>query len=212
MASFDRLARVYQYLEHAAFGRALQRARTAHIQHVRDCTDILILGDGDGRFLSAVLPVAANARVHCVDDSAAMLMLAAARVGEADRARVTFERADARRFDPGPRAFDAVVTMFFLDCFTEADVRHMVARLTPRLRPGAVWLFADFAIPPRGLARLHARLIVGSLYAFFRWRTGIEARALPPSERLLDEAGLRCVATSEWRGGLLRSAVYAQRP
>lgn len=205
MPGFDRVARLYRALEYAAFGGALQRARLAHIDTLRHCADILILGDGDGRFLSALVAIAPTARVRCIDTSAAMQAIAAARLSDRDRARVTFECADARAVDLSTRTFDAIVTMFFLDCFVEADVRALVNALMPRLRPDGVWLFADFNIPPRGLARIHARVVVAALYAFFRWQTGIAARALPASESRLRDAGLSCVAEREFRAGLVRS-------
>lgn len=209
MPGFDRVARLYRALEYGAFGGTLQRARLAHVDVLRDCRDILILGDGDGRFLSALVAIAPAARVHCIDASAAMQAIAAARLSDHDRARVTFECADARTVDLGARTFDAIVTMFFLDCFVEADVRSLVNAMAPRLRPNGVWLFADFNIPPRGLARIHARVVVAALYAFFRWQTGIAARALPSSEARLREVGLTCVAEQEFRAGLVRSAVYS---
>jgi ubiquinone/menaquinone biosynthesis C-methylase UbiE len=212
MPGFDNVARVYRVLEHAAFGRTLQRARVAHIDRLRHCADILILGDGDGRFLSALMTAAPTARAHCIDASPAMQALAAARLGAVDRARVTFECADARNVDLGARTFDAVVTMFFFDCFVDVDVQAMVTSLLPRLRPGGMWLFADFAIPPRGLARLHARLVVGALHAFFRWQAGIAARLLPASPAILESTGLHCSAHSTFRAGLVESVVYARRP
>jgi ubiquinone/menaquinone biosynthesis C-methylase UbiE len=208
MPDFDSVARVYRVLEHAAFGRTLQRARVAHIDRLCHCTDILIVGDGDGRFLSALMTAAPTARVHCIDASPAMQAIAAARLCAADRARVTFECADVRTVDLGARTFDAIVTMFFLDCFVDAEVEAIVTSLSPRLRTGGTWLFVDFAIPPRGVAQWHARVIVGALYAFFRWQAGITARLLPASEMILQRAGFARVAEQEFRAGVVRSVVY----
>lgn len=210
MAGFDRVARSYRTLEYAAFGGALQRARTAHVDRLRACRDVLLLGDGDGRFLSALLAVAPHARVTSVDASAEMLTMAAARVRDHDRTRVTFTRADMRTVAAPPQSLDAIVTMFSLDCLRDADARALVQRIAPALRASGQWLFADFAIPPRGLARLHARVVVSALYLFFRWQTHIPARALPQSERWIAEAGLVRVAETSLRAGLIRSAVYAR--
>lgn len=210
MTSFDGIARVYRLLEYAAFGRGLQRSREAHLGQLSRCADILIMGDGDGRCLTAVMRAAPYARVHCVDDSQTMLNLADARLSRDERRRVTFERVDARAFDPGPRTFDAMITMFFLDCFVERDVRALIERLVPHLRADGVWLFTDFSIPAHGLARVHAQIVVGGLYGFFRMATGLQARDLPPSEALLAAAGLRLTATTDYRMGLIRSPVYAR--
>lgn len=208
MAGFDGIARSYQVLERMAFGGVLHRARTAFLEAVIPCQDVLLLGDGDGRFGRALLEASPHVRVHSVDASAAMLALAAARVRPEDRSRITFEQIDALHFDPGSRTYDAVATLFFLDCFSAEDVATLVTRVRPHLRPGGLWLFADFAIPSGMLARAHARVVVWALYRFFRWRTGLGAHTLPPSEQILEQAGLRPVAHRAFRAGLIRSVLY----
>jgi hypothetical protein len=100
------------------------------------------------------------------------------------------------------------VTFFFLDCFTAEHVAALVGRLRPSLRPGAVWLFADFALPDATWARRRARIWLAVMYAFFRWRAGIEARSLPPSEAILAGAGLARVAVRTLRRGFIRSVVF----
>ncbi len=211
MTGFDSVARIYRFLEYAAFGRTLLRARLAFVDRLRGSERVLILGEGDGRFLSALVELNAAARIDVVDSSAAMLRLAEQRLRPEDRDRVRFQHADALQFDPAGHPYDAVVTLFFLDCFTAEQVDSLIARLSRHLRPGAVWLFADFAIPPGGLARWHARFVVGGLYQFFRWQTGLAARALPPSEAVLERAGFRCGARQAFRAGLVQSAVYVGR-
>ena len=95
-ANFDRVARIYRWLEHAAFGTALQRARLVHLHHLRDRRNILLLGDGDGRALARILAIAPASTVVSVDASPRMLELASQRIRDADRGRVTLHRADAR--------------------------------------------------------------------------------------------------------------------
>jgi hypothetical protein len=118
--------------------------------------------------------------------------------------------ADARTFAPGPGAFDAVATLFFLDCLDAAEAEALVASAGAGLRAGATWLFADFALPPRGAARLRARAWLAVLYAFFRLAAGLRVSALPPSEDILARAGWSRAAFRDFQGGLVRSAVYAR--
>jgi ubiquinone/menaquinone biosynthesis C-methylase UbiE len=209
---FDRVAGIYRLLEHAAFGRTLQRARTAHLEAVRGCRDILVVGDGDGRCLEAIVAMAPEARVTAVDASAGMLARAHRRITAAGAAnRVTFQHADVRLGAWPSDGYDAVVTMFVLDCFTPRDAEAIVAALARGVRPDGVWLFADFAMPDRGWRRLHARFVVGVLYAFFRWTTGIEARELPPSEAAIAAQGFAIAAAREYRGGSIRSVRFLRR-
>lgn len=206
--NFDSVAGIYRVLEYAAFGRALETARFAYLDRLQACRDVLIIGEGDGRALERILRLAPVASVRCIDSSAAMLTRAEARINPADRSRVTFEHADARTVDVPADSFDAVLTLFVLDCFTAADVERVVARLVAGLRPNGLWLFADFVVPEKGWSRLHARAWVTFLYAFFRWRTGLEVRDVPPSEEILHAAGLQTVESRTLRGGLLKTVFY----
>jgi ubiquinone/menaquinone biosynthesis C-methylase UbiE len=208
--NFDRLAGGYRALEFLAFGRDLERARTAYVERLAGCREILVLGEGDGRYLARLVQVAPAARIHCVDASAAMLARACARLSRTPaRERVTFERADAFSLRLAPGRYDAVATLFFLDCFPADHVATLIDRVRAGLRPDALWAWADFAVPPRGWARWRARATLAVLYAFFRWQTGLAARELPPAEELLQRAGFRPVAEREFQGGLLRSALFS---
>ena len=207
-ANFDSLSRPYRWLERVAFGGALERARFAHLDALSEARRVLLLGDGDGRFLEQLLRIAPEARVDSIDASAGMLRLAEARVTPADRARVSLQHADALTVTLRDAAYDTVVTLFFLDCFTPSEARALVQRVSSALEPRATWLFADFAMPDQGLPRFGARLVTGALYWFFRWQTGITAHHLPDSEREIAAVGFRATHPKSLAFGLLRSVLF----
>jgi ubiquinone/menaquinone biosynthesis C-methylase UbiE len=213
MSGFDRLARWYRAVEFLAFGRDLERARFHFLPRVAGATEILLLGEGDGRCAARLAALAPQARITCVDSSPGMIRRAEARLaGHPAADRVGFVCADVFAFDPGPRRYDAVATLFFLDCFTPAEVATLVPRIGACLAPGAPWLFADFRVPPAGWARLRARAWLAFLYAFFRWETALRVSALPPSEEILAAHGWAPAACRDFQHGLLRSAIFAQSP
>lgn len=210
-ASFDRLASNYRALEFLAFGRDLERARFCFLEQLRDCREILVLGEGDGRCLARLVQIAPAAQIHCVDVSAGMLARARERLPATAVGRVTFERADLLTHELPSARYDAVVTFFFLDCFTAEQAAALVTKVQRSLRAGATWLFADFVLPTRGFSRLRAEAWLKLLYFFFRWQTGLPARVLPPSEALIERAGFERRALQSLQGGLVHSAVYAMR-
>jgi hypothetical protein len=141
-----------------------------------------------------------------------MIKRAEARIRKAGGGdRVFFICADARGFSPDAGHYDAVVTLFVLDCFIPQDVASVVMRMGAALSTEAPWIFSDFTLPPRGIARLRARAWLALLYAFFRWETALAVSSLPPSEEILEEAGWRRSETLGLQWGLLRSSVY-RRP
>jgi SAM-dependent methyltransferase len=210
---FDRIARWYRPLEFLAFGGDLERARFMHLGHLADRREILLLGEGDGRCVERLAGLAPRARIVCVDQSPGMIARAAARIAGTEAAgRVTLVCADATTYAPEPGRHDAVATLFFLDCFEAGAAGSIISRVGAALRPGALWVFADFVEPPGGFGRLRARAWLALLYAFFRLETGIKARALPPSEALLLGGGWRPVASRDLQHGLIRSSVLARDP
>ena len=169
-----------------------------------------MLGEGDGRCVARLVQLAPQARIHCVDKSRDMLARAASRLAADWRGsrRVRFEHADVFSAYFAPAHYDAVVTLFFLDCFPTERVAALRDKIQESLKPEAHWLFADFAIPDRGWRRWRARVWLAVLYAFFRWQTGLAARSLPDSERLLAEAGWRPEALREFQSGLVRTVLF----
>lgn len=167
--SFDRIARPYRCLETLAFGPSLQRARTRWIDNIPRPKRVLILGEGDGRFLCELLHAYPKIDVDCLDESAAMLALTRHRVnhscsGGCDGIRLIQD--DVRRWSP-QYSYDLIVTRFFLDCFQRDELKAIVDKIAKAATPTASWLFADFTVPDSGtLPRLHARFWLRTMY----WR------------------------------------------
>ena len=138
-----------------------------------------------------------------------MIVLAQRRIGNQDR--VHFLRQDALSSRWTQEHYDGVITCFFLDCFNEAQTRGLIHRLTVAMAPGAVWLVSEFAIPPHGWRKWHAKLWLWAMYSFFRATTGLQTRTLPPFQRLLNEAGLDRTESEQERGGMMVSEVWVKR-
>lgn len=204
--SFDRLAPHYDWLEALTAGPRLQRARTAWFPALRGCSRILSVGEGHGRFAEACAAAYPHAELTCVEASARMLARAQRRLSGA-RARVTWQRSDVFAWEPRGE-YDAIVTCFFLDCFTPEELAVVVAKLSACARPTAVWLLADFAVPERGPARWRARAVHTLMYTFFRRATALSARRVTPPDDLLRAQGFALAGRRESEWGLLRSDLW----
>ncbi len=146
---FDRVARPYRWLEYCSFGPALARCRRTHLAKLSDARHALVLGDGDGRFLAALLAANSLLTADVVDSSERMLQLLERRVRhlgpEASR-RISLHHADALAWQP-PRQYDLIVSHFFLDCFFPQQLDCLLDRIVPHAAPGARWVISEFAIP-----------------------------------------------------------------
>jgi ubiquinone/menaquinone biosynthesis C-methylase UbiE len=208
-ARFDRVARIYRVMEYLTFGPLLERCRFQHLSALRNSRRALVIGDGDGRFLTQLLATNPTLRADAVDASSAMLALLSERVTHIKaQHRIATTQADARAFQPSC-TYDLVCTHFFLDCLTESEADHFIARIRPHLAPGGQWLVSEFQIPDAGrLKKWIARTIISVLYAAFRLLTGLTVRQIPPWPRLLTRHGFQRKATRNWLGGLLISELW----
>jgi len=212
---FDLLAPHYFWMECLLAGNALQKCRTAHLQRVRIARSALILGEGNGRFLSEFLHANQEAKVVCVDASARMLAATQRRLerGGFDQRRLELIRADVLELarEPWPwGSFDLVVTHFFLDCFRGDQLETLLPAIAQRTIPGAAWLIADFRIPEGGLPRARARIILRLAYAFFRLATQLPAATLTAPDTILFQSGFQLQQRLISQAGLLHSDVWTR--
>jgi SAM-dependent methyltransferase len=206
-ANFDRLARIYRWMEYASFGPWLARCRCAFFPELAECRRALVLGDGDGRFTARLLDRIRKIEVDAVDASAAMLRALVRRAG-VNRERLRVECADARAWRPRDAAYDLVVTHFFLDCLTTEEVRALSARIRGATDAGGRWVISEFAVPPGWFGRVVARPIVAALYAAFGLMTGMRVRALPEHFAALRSCGFVLERRRVWLSGLLVSEMW----
>jgi ubiquinone/menaquinone biosynthesis C-methylase UbiE len=197
----DRIAPLYRWIEYAAFGRALQRRRVALLPEVADARRVLVLGDGDGRFLEKLAHQNPRACVDYVDLSGRMLELARKRVGTE---LVTYHQADALEIALPERSYDLIGMHFFLDCFDEAGAAALVERLTRAACPNARWLVSEFR------RTWWSSPLLASLYCFFRITTGLKTRRLIDHHPLLARLGFRMVQSESAWCGLLASELWAR--
>ena len=199
--SFDHLAIVYQALEYIALGDSLTRTREGLIPSLSGTSSVLILGEGDGRFLERLLQKHPACQVTVVEGSAGMMRRAKRRLGPRE---VEWVHGDARQFTP-TRRYDAIVTAFFLDCFAADAIDALVGRLSNALVPGGVWLYADFHRPANGAARWRAEVWLWLLYRAFRLTTDIAASNLVSPRDAFGGHGLVPGQECFYRRGLLVS-------
>jgi ubiquinone/menaquinone biosynthesis C-methylase UbiE len=171
---------------------------------------VLILGEGDGRFLARLLEWNQQATITVMETSARMIDLARRRLRDADHLRVKFYQADAVTCVLPDGQFDLAVTHFFLDVLDSCEAEAVIGKVSAALSPGAVWLVSEFQEPSPAIRRLHARLWLWSMYRFFALATGLRVRKLPPYREMLERCGLQEIEHRERRFGLIRSQVYFQ--
>jgi len=189
-------------------GGKLQRCRTTFLDTLPTVRHALLLGEGNGRFLREFLRKQPTARVTCVDASPRMLKEARRRV-HAD-AGVAFVCCDVTEWELPQGEFDLVVSNFFLDCFRPEQIELIAEKISAALTEDARWLIADFCEPRRGWRKWRARMILQTMYWFFRRATDLPANRLTAPDAILTCHGFELQARRTFEWGLLQSDLWVR--
>lgn len=221
---YDRLALPYRATEWLAFGNQLQRARVALIDDLPQWNRLLILGDGNGRLLEQLCTKQlgflkegssgeALGRITSVDHSQRMLQRQRARVESIQVAEyVDFVQADACGYEPEIGAYDVVVTPFFLDCFSLAELKQHLPHWLAALHVGGVLLYVDFIVPKSAWQRPRAKLLLWAMHLFFHFQTGLANRHLVDTKPLFEQCGLRMEHEQISGGGMITAQLWHRLP
>ena len=212
VANFDRVARIYRWVEYLALGPLLKRTREKFLPQLTGARRALLLGDGDGRFAAALLRCAPEVHLHAVDSSAAMLRLLHRRCArDGNDTRATVEQGSV--LGMGARSsYDLVTTHFLLDCLTQNEVEALTTQLATQVSPGCLWVVSEFGMPRGRLSGLVAAWYIRLLYLGFRVLTGLRVQQLPDPQSALEAAGFHRLSRVERLGGLLYAELWKLGP
>ena len=190
-ANFDWLAPHYRWMEFVLAGGKLQRCRTAFLASLPKPQRVLLLGEGNGRFLGAFSRAFPEARVTCVDASPRMLRQARAHRESAGGTseKVEYVTADVGDWKFPAAEFDLIVTHFFLDCFRPDQLDGLIPKIAASGKAGAHWLVADFCRARQGWRRWRSQLILSMMYWFFETCSGLPARELTEPDTRMQAQG-----------------------
>ncbi len=159
MPQFDAIAPFYDLLKRIVFQSAIKKAAIYYINEIPDHAQVLVLGGGTGELLSYFK---AGQSITYIEQSQKMISLAKKRKFNCS---VDFIQKDFLLYEP-KKKFNAIVTPFFLDCFTEAELSVVFRKLQPILKKNGLWLQADFYAQNKFQAH-----ITKGMYWFFRKTT-----------------------------------------
>src|ERR1700722_10297912 len=157
----DCIAPWFELAERLSFWNALEQRRFAYLDRLKQTRRAILCGEGDGRFLVALLQANPAIEITYIDSSREMMRIAEGRVDSLDnrlggnhKSRVHFCCGDVMEFVPPYRNYDLIATHFFLDCFASQDVSRLIARMNQWTHARAKWLVSEFHYAESAFGRL----------------------------------------------------------
>jgi len=201
-ANYNNSAWFYDKLSRLVYGRALINAQIYLLGFIPPASKILIAGGGTGWILEELAKIhPSGLDITYVEISANMTALSQKR--QTGQNKVTFVN-DAVENVKLPGGFDVVITPFLFDNFVDETVDRVFYHLHALLKPGHLWLNADFQLT----GRWWQNIMLQSMFIFFRLLCGIEASRLPAIEKRFDTNGYNVVENKTFFGDFIVARVY----
>lgn len=201
-ANFDNSAWFYDRLSRLVYGKALVNSQVYLLNFVPANSTILIAGGGTGWILDELTKIhPAGLQITYVEISANMLALSKKRTIGQNEVVFINDAVENVKLTAG---FDVVITPFLFDNFVNETVDNVFNHLHNLLKPGGLWLNADFQLT----GRWWQNVMLKSMFIFFRLLCGIEASKLPAIEKRFNAAGYAVVDDKTFFGDFIVTRVY----
>jgi len=184
------------------YGRALINAQVFLLQYVPVGVDVLIAGGGTGWVLEELAKIhPSGLQITYVEIAADMMALSKKR--NIGTNKVIFIN-DAVENVTLSTKFDVVITPFLFDNFTEQTAQKVFNHLHSLLKPGGLWLNADFQLT----GKWWQNVLLRSMFLFFKMLCNIEASKLPDMNRQFEVHGYKVIYERTFFGDFIISRVY----
>jgi tRNA (cmo5U34)-methyltransferase len=197
-SGFDKIAPLYDKLARLVYGRAIVDAQVCFLDRIPCGADILIVGGGTGWLLTEIQKGQPDCTVCYVEASSEMILRARAR-----KSTLPVHFISGTHRDIPVKKYDVIVTNFFLDVFSDDELKEVLDLLKNRIQPHGLWFVSDFV---DGSGWQKALLTI--MYAFFKIVSGLGVNKLPAWKKSLSASGLKPIARLFFWRGFIESLVY----
>ncbi|MDH4059010.1 MAG: class I SAM-dependent methyltransferase [Cyclobacteriaceae bacterium] len=200
--SFDRIAPYYDRLARIVFNNSIKEAQFSLLSDITTSSSILVLGGGTGTWLNQLLTINRDCQIYYVEASSKMITLA--RRGIVDADRVHFIHGTEKHIPS--LSYDALITFFYLDMFSDNQLRKLVSCLQPHLKLNSKWLVVDFVN-----TKIWHAILLRIMFFFFRCIGAISNSKLPDWEGTLNDASYQVVGTGSFFADFIQARIYVKK-
>lgn len=186
------------------FGRALVKSQTAFLHLIPAGSNVLIAGGGTGWILEEIGRIhPSGLHITYVEISEKMIALAMKRNTGANVVNYVNLPVEVASLTTD---FDVAITPFLLDSLSGATLYKAFNSILVALKPSGLWLNTDFQLT----GKWWQKLLLSSMYLFFKTIGCIENAQLPEIKRCFDEKGLQTLYEKTFFGEFIVATVYGK--
>lgn len=173
--NYNKIAGIYDFLSRVVFQKSIINAQKFLLQHISPNSKILIVGGGTGWILEELSKIY-NAGIEITYVEKSSQMIALSKQKNIQHNTVEFINKGIEEYSTEIK-FDAVFTAFLFDNFQRDKIESVFSQLHRFLKPGGLWLYADF-IHQKNDSAWWQKFLLKTMYLFFKLTCNIETQQL----------------------------------
>ncbi|MDP5169321.1 MAG: class I SAM-dependent methyltransferase [Bacteroidia bacterium] len=205
-APFDKAASWYDRLATLVYGQRLLAAQREMLEELPENGRVLWVGGGTGTMLPVLLESRPHLHVDYLEESSRMISIAAGRITGREQ-QVSFATS-LEYLEPREAEYDAVLLFFVMDVFETRELSLQLQKWLRYANPQGKVLVAEFCVPAEQPGRMLAKVLIPTMYSFFRLSIGMSNTRLPDWKGCLEEQGFQEVKRTERLLGIILSACW----
>ncbi len=200
--NYNTVAWFYDRLSRLLLGRAPVDAQLYLLKAIPANSAILIIGGGTGWMLEELARVhPSGLTITYVDASSKMIARAQKRNAGTNKIKFITETATLAKLD-GP--YDTVLTPFLFDNLKESSLELIFDHVDKHIGAHTRWLWCDF----RNTDALWQKVVLATMYVFFRMFCAIEATHLPDIESCFRRHRYQPIDLATFMSGFIVAGIY----
>lgn len=203
--NYNAIANIYDFLSRLIFQKSIINAQVFLLNHIPPNSKVLIAGGGTGWVLEELSKIHAEGiEITYVEKSEKMISLSKRK--DIRQNKVEFINKSVEDFSI-EKKYDIVFTAFLFDNFLPGKIEFVFAKLNQLLKPGGLWLYADFVNGNQG--KLWQKLLLKTMYLFFKLTCNIETLQLTDMNKFFAE-GYNNVVESFYYLNFIKAVAYTK--
>jgi len=196
---YNVMAPVYDSLARLLLGKSIQQMQLQFLNVLTSKSKLLILGGGTGWILPSIDSINSNIQIHYVDLSTGKIQKPKER--GTDPTRIRF--IEGTEQDIPDADYDCVITNFYLDLFSDAELKEIVIYIKNCMQPNSYWFVTDFVT-----SSSWGNFKLKCMYIFFWLTTGLKTDQLHDWDQVLRSNGVKLLDEKNSKGGFIKSVLY----
>lgn len=173
--NYNAIANIYDFLSRLMFQKSIVHAQVFLLKYVPNNSKVLIVGGGTGWVLEELSKIySAGIEITYVEKSGKMVGLSKQK--NIQHNSVEFINEGIEEFST-EKKFDVVFTAFLFDNFQPEKIEFVFIKLNQLLKPGGLWLYADFT-NDKISSKWWQKFLLKTMYLFFKITCNIETQKL----------------------------------